>query len=199
MAKNTFYVSIGAKTGSKAKSVQDCIDWLKDYQKQLNQKTKLFVDRLADAGINVANLNPGYYAAHYVIDKKDESTGDEIVVIVYGQDTDKIVSTWYHNGEEVSAEISPILMAEFGAGWLAEVPQYPVTGNKPSGVGRGSHSKYGRGYQDDWWWTKVVDHHPISNERATQHKAEMTPTHPMYEAVSYMFHEGNRIAKEVFG
>lgn len=194
MAKNkTFYVSIGAKTGSHAKSIDDCIKWLQDYKVELNSKTRQFVNRLADYGIDVAAsaVASSQYDQYISFTKGDESSGDTISIVVYGRNRERIVSQWWHKGKLVENEISPILMAEFGAGWLADISMYDV----PVPGGAGTNSLYGHGTEKNWRWTSRDGTTYVARDRTE----EMTPTHPMYYAFIYIRDAVNKVAKEVFG
>lgn len=184
---------------NKSSDLQNVIKQLEDYSDSLNDRTELFVKRLADIGIKAGELK---LASHpygsYISFTADVGTdGDTFTLLINASDKQEIVSEWWHGGQVISNTISPTLMAEFGAGWLADVKSYPLSDNTPSGVGRGTHSMFGHGNEDDWYWdTPDKQHHFAHDEENVK---RMTPTHPMYATACAIRDGVTKVAREVFG
>lgn len=179
---------------SKKGSIEQAIKELEAYKRQLKQKTEIFVDRLMDIGIQTAKENSGQYAGMIVFTKKLNQTLDGCDGVLIATDGQKIIKEWYaskKSGLEQknvrSYEISPLLMAEFGSGWLAN-----VLDNVP-GVGQGTmpDSQQHAFDPDGWYWydDKGVKHHSMGE----------APTYPMHSASLAILFEINKIAREVFG
>lgn len=152
----------------------------------LPSKVDVFIERLAEKGITVAkgNLNNTFSPCVDFIYKPTGSGKGEIE-----SQTQLIHRVWYkHEGKGknktlvVSGEydISPILMAEFGAGPYAQEGW------------RGTLGK--NGLRDVWYWF---------DENGTKHSSTyddtIIPTHPMHSAVLEMEKVYRQVADEVFG
>lgn len=188
--ENLINISLNRKS-----DIDKAIKQLEQYKRELDSKTQEFVNRLAEIGITVASsyVSATPYDQYITFSTTDETSGDEIAITVHMSDTTKITSEWWHGGKLVQNDVSPIMMAEFGAGWLAEVKDY--SGDIPT-AGRGTNSLFGHGNEDNWYWTdKSGQHHSARDENSI---AEMTPTHPIYNAVQQMKKSINKVAREVF-
>ena len=103
-------------------------------------------------------------------------------------DSKKIISQWFRGGQLVSAEVSSLLISEFGSGWLAKVYFPAVDGE----VGQGTFLDQRHAFDPNGWsWT--------DENNVTHHSIGERPTHPMYSALMAMIYEINAIAREVFG
>lgn len=182
---------------NKSSDIRKALMQLYSYQKELQIKTELFANKLAELGIGIAKQNGGYYGDQIIFFTTDDSSGDDICLILNAQNKGLIRSGWYHReggkNKIVYNTISPVLMAEFGAGWLADVSMYEVS--VPGG--RGTNSMFGHGDDDNWYWTDPTgETHQARDEEFVR---EMTPTHPMYKAVCEMRDNITKVAREVFG
>lgn len=165
------------------KSINDAIKELEDYRLSLQSKSEEFVSRLLDEGIKVAYQHVGKYTG-YVEFTKDVQGGTEVVGILTGKDTQPFISTWKVKGGEKTAEVSGILMSEFGSGWLANVIW------NVSGVGQGTFP--GQTHANDpqgWYWVDSEGKHHSKGE---------APQYPMYFADMTMLSQIDMIAREVF-
>jgi hypothetical protein len=181
------YVSL-----SNQKSLEKAIRELKEYKRTLHEKTEQFVARLIDVGIDTAESNCGQYAGLIVFKKHLFTFEDGVDGVIVATDGSKIVREWMRDGSVVSAEVSPLLMAEFGSGWLANVMSTQDYRSNTLGVGQGTFPGQTHAFDKDGWWWQTPDgerHHSIGE----------APTYPMYSAMLAMQFEVDRIGREVFG
>ena len=184
--RKRIYVSLTTK-GSIDKAIKE----LETYQNEFHKKVALFKERLLEeVGVKTAYENAGEYGSYIIFEAKDT---DAKVSFLVGKDGQKIVKEWYaskKNGLEHknvrSYEISPLLMAEFGSGFLAKVL------DDVSGVGQGTMPGQKHAFDPEGWaWY---------DENGIKHKSEgEAPTFPMHAASMAMLMEADRVAKEVFG
>ena len=165
-------------------SISKAIDEVNAYRESLIEKGRIFRDRLADIGIETAREHCGEYSNFIVFEKRDEGENTTYIIATDGQ---KIVKEWFPSKKDAaqgtnkrSYEISPLLMAEFGSGWLA-IEGWQ--GSMPWG--------YGHAYdKNGWYWYDAS---------GTKHRSRgESPTLPMYYAFQAMMNDIDRIAKEVF-
>lgn len=159
---------------------------LENYKAELAQKAQDFVSRLMDIGVETAELNTGQYKGFIVFSKHLFIAEDGVDGAIVATDGTKLIREWYSYGRVVSTEISPLLMAEFGSGWLAKVL------DDVTGVGQGTFPGQHHAFDKDGWdWTTPdgTQHHSIGE----------TPTFPMHSAIVAMEFEIDRVGREVFG
>ena len=169
-------------------SLDKAIEYLEQYKKELVQKSEEFVSMLIDIGIQVAEMNSGDYGSYIVFRKELNPRKDGCEGLLIATDREKIVREWIRGGQIVSAEISPLLMSEFGSGWLAQVLFPSVEGQ----VGQGTFPNQIHAFDENgWWWT--------TPDGEKHHSKGEKPTHPMHEAYVMMYSEIEKVAREVFG
>lgn len=170
-------------------------DELSGYKPTLQEKLDRFVRALTDKGIHIAKDTAGNFGSKIVFSRRSDSEGTVLVA----QETDVILSKWMRKDGEVEAKVSPLLMAEFGAGPHAIIweGQNGDTDTLPDGkkIGRGSF-KYPKqiqthAFEDSWWYMDV-------NEQWHQSRG-ITPTRPLHNAVLEMIMQIENTAREVFG
>ena len=170
------------------KSINHAIGELKRYQTSLAEKNETFVRRLLDEGIKVARANTGDFGKFISFYK--EGKGGIRTVGYLIADSRSITAEWAvkdENGNEVkkTAEVNPLLMAEFGSGMAAEV-KFDI-----SGVGQGTFPGQTHAYESSWWYKDW--------ETKQWHQAfGIKPKHPMYNAEMEMIQRVTEIAREVF-
>ena len=170
------------------KSINHAIGELKRYQASLAVKNETFVRRLLDEGIRVAMENTGGFGRHISFSK--EGNGGIRTVGYLIADSRPIIAEWAvkdENGDEIkkTAEVNPLLMAEFGSGNLAEV-LFNI-----GGVGQGTFPGQTHAYESSWWYKDW--------ETKQWHQAfGIKPKHPMYSAEMEMIQRVTEIAREVF-
>ena len=166
----------------ETKSINSIIEQLKDYRDSLPIKNELFMERLLDAGIAVAYKHTGRYTG-YIAFEKEVDGGTLCTGILTGVNTAPFISWWYYKGGKKVVKVNPILMAEFGSGWLSEV-LFDVPG-----VGQGTFPDQTHAYDEQWAWRDDKGIHFSRGE---------APYHPMYLAEMEMLDQISSIAREVF-
>ena len=171
------------------KSINNLIGEVKRYKESLYPKTEMFLRRLIDEGIRVAEQYKGFYG-NYIVFEKDLEGGDKKCVgFLIGKNAKEVISYWNNRGKIKSAKISPILFAEFGSGWLAEV----LFDDVPLGqVGQGTFPEQTHAFDAGGWSYMGLN-------GKWYHSTGFKPSHPMYKAELAMYEQITDIAKEVFG
>lgn len=165
-------------------------DELSGYKPTLQEKLDRFVRALTDKGIHIAKDTAGNFGSKIVFSRRSDSEGTVLVA----QETDVIISRWLRNGGEVEAKVSPLLMAEFGAGPHAIVWEgvNESTNKLPDGktIGRGTFPNQTHAFEDSWWYMDA-------NKQWHQSRG-ITPTRPLHNAILEMILQIETTAKEVF-
>lgn len=168
-----------------ASSIRKLQAELSEYKNNLIKKCEVFVKRLAEAGIDVAKGNTGKFGHYIVFSIKTDPKQDGCNGILLATETGKIVNKWKTKDGDKSADVSPLLMIEFGSGQKAYNPL-----NVP-GVGQGTFPDQTHAFDPSgWYW--------IDLNGNLQHSRGITPKSPMYKASMEMQDAIIKIAKEVF-
>lgn len=173
--------------------IDKLIDTLEEYKASLSHKCVEFVERLLEEGIETARDNSGQYGSNILFHRRIEGDEEICIGVMIAEDKQKIVKTWYRSKRDAenrrnvqSYEISPLLMAEFGSGWLARVL------DDVSGVGQGTMPKQRHAFDPDGWaW---YDEDGVKHESMGE-----APSYPVHAALLSMLFEVDNIAREVFG
>lgn len=177
--------------GLSVKEVEKARKEVLKYKKDLLKKCQRFVNKLADLGISVAkqHVSSGY-GKYIIFSKEIDQQGSTIKGIMYATNTGLIRSEWRIGPGEndiATADVSPLLMAEFGAGKYAERNK-----NGPRfGMGRGTFPGQTHAEDPDGWW--YMDKSGVWN-----HSYGVTPTMPMSTAAEQMMANIASVAREVF-
>ena len=166
-------------------SIQNAIKELRQYQNDLDRKCEIFCQRLAELGIQTAKENTGNFGKYisFTYEVKDRTKGCKAVMVA--TNTGIIHSEWQTKEGVKSADVSPILMCEFGSGLKAENPK------GIPGVGTGTFP--GQTHAEDpngWYWMDL--------DGEWHHSYGVTPKMPMYHASIEMILNIQKIAREVF-
>lgn len=180
MAKKVF------KTKLSISGIEQLKKDLLDYKNNtLPNLLKQYITALAQEGISVGKQNVGGFGKYITFSIQTEVSKDGCKALMLASETGKIISTWKSYGEIKSAEVSPLLMAEFGSGWGAENPmQIP-------GVGQGTFP--GQTYAFDkegWYW--------IDEDDNLNYSRGITAKMPMYKASIRIQEIAKKKAKEIF-
>lgn len=165
--------------------IKQLIKDLQSEKQALKDQCKEFVSRLADKGIETAQANSGEYGALIVFRKEVEESVVGAKAIFIATDGQKIIREWKYKGGTKTAEVSPLLMAEFGSGWLAQ------NLDGIAGVGQGSFPDQKHAFDPQGWWWETPD-------GKKHHSRGEAPTFPMHEASIAMLNSINDVAREVF-
>lgn len=167
-------------------SIQNAIKELQDYKQSILNKSKQLVSELADEGIIVAKSNVGNFGKYITFTKTITESQNGCTAIILATETGQIISQWKTSDGIKSADVSPLLMAEFGSGFKAQNPL-----NNPKG-GQGTFPGQTHAFdKEGWYW---ID---LNNE--LHHSYGITPTMPIYKTYKYLEEEIMSKAKEVFG
>jgi len=166
-------------------SIEKAIKALEEYKSDILEKTEVLVERLMDVGIESGIANSGDYAGMIVFKKEIVPGSDGVEGLLIATDGQKIIREWKYRGGVKQAVVSPLLMAEFGSGWLAKVL------DDVEGVGQGTFPGQTHAFDKDGWWWETPD-----GEK--HHSYGEAPTYPVHSALYAMMFEVDRIAKGVF-
>ena len=184
-----------------ADDIERAKDKIRQYEKELTLKCHTFVERLAECGIEIAKQNKGELGQYITFGKTVDATKYGASGIMYGT-SPSVWQFWLDKNNDVkSAEIMPILMAEFGSGGKAvdavgggdKLADGTTSAEiaRRMGMGRGTFPGQTHADQDEWWW-KTLDGEWHSS-------SGFEPTMPMFKAAIEMEVQLHNIVKEVFG
>ena len=180
MAKRVFKSDLSVKGIEQLKK-----DLLNYKNNTLQNLLKQYVTALAQEGISIGKQNVGGFGKYITFSIQTEVSKDGCKALMLASETGKIISTWKSYGEIKSAEVSPLLMAEFGSGWGAENPmQIP-------GVGQGTFPGQTHAFdKEGWYWLDENDN--------LNYSRGITAKMPMYKASIRIQEIAKKKAKEIF-
>lgn len=167
------------------KSIKNAVNSLEKYKQSILKRCEQLVSELADDGIAIAETNVGNFGRYITFTKQIEPESNGCTAIVLATETGQIKSQWLTSDGIKSADVSPLLMAEFGSGWRAQNPL-----NVPN-VGQGTFPGQTHAFDKEGWYWRDLN-------GDLHHSYGITPTMPIYKA--YVNTEQNilRKAREVF-
>lgn len=180
MAKRVF------KTDLSVKGIQNLIKQLEDYRDNvLPNKCRELVIRLAEEGIVVGKQNVGGFGKYITFSMQTDPQKDGCRAIILASENGKIISSWQTADGIKTAEVSALLMAEFGSGWGAENPK------KIPGVGQGTFPNQSHAFdREGWYW--------IDLDGNLNHSYGVTAKMPMYKASLKIIEICSMVARDVF-
>lgn len=186
------------------KELDKLANYLENYAKTFEKKVQLFLEKLADKGIEVASVNGGDFSSYIVYSKKVENG---TIVKMIAQDKQEITNSWYASATSQTVRqetISPLLMAEFGSGHYA----VDAEGDASELGGQGTLNVYGHAFDSNGWYWWSDDATSISGDdtpmyekkgRWKFHSKGVHPSQPLHKAVMACIEQVEGIAREVFG
>jgi len=168
------------------KSIKNMIEYLESYEKSLPRRCQQFCEELAKVGIQVALTSTlGNGLGNYVVFAQQLKSADKngCVVVMYGRD----IRTIFGDGAD-AAEISPILMLEYGSGSKG-VPFKIVD---DLAVGQGTFPGQTHAFDPNGWYYKST------KDDKWHHSFGITPSYPMQKAYDTMQKHVDRVARKVF-
>lgn len=173
--------------GLSVREVQVAIKEVKAYQNNLNHKCEELCCRLIAEGIQIAQAYIGDSGFGKYIHLGSEITPKQAgcKAILYMEDTTKIKSEWQTKEGVRGAEVSPMLMLEFGSGLKAENPSNIL------GVGTGTFPGGKHGNEPGWYYMDL--------DGVWHYSTGVSPKMPMYLAGKEMRERVVKVAREVFG
>lgn len=159
------------------KSIQNAINEVRKYQRELIDKNELFVRRLAELGIPIINQN--------IAAAQGDSDKNHNTYI-------KINSFGSYSEVKLVVEGSELLYIEFGSGihYNGSAGTSPHPKGEEFGYTIGSYGK-GQGSKDFWFY------YADTGEAVMSHGTESTM--PVYKASVEIIQNIRRVAREVFG
>lgn len=170
------------------KSIQEAIQKVREYQKDLVRKNAEFAERLKEYGIEVVNAQmegiPNPTGSTPIDTGTDTWT--------YGTEDSDAVSIGKSATATIRVSGNRLLYVEFGYGITYSQPQHPKAGEL--GYGAGTNSPAGHWNNEKGWWY---------TESGESHHTYGAPAYaPVWNTALYIrSHKDDieRIAKEVFG
>lgn len=170
--------------GLSVSEIQAVIKEVKAYQNELNQKCEVFVRRLSESGIQTAKGNAGDYGKYIYFSAEFEPNKDGCKAIMFATNTGIITSEWQTKEGVKTADVSPLLMVEFGSGLKAKNPA------GVPGVGTGTFPGGTHGNEPGWWYMDLND--------VWHYSTGVEPHMPMFKAAQTMRQKIISVAREVF-
>lgn len=178
-----------------SRSIKQMADDLRGFEEGFKENIRAFRELLAEKGIRVAMSNVNSTFGQYIVFEKIDS--DETSTII-ARETQQILSEWLRYGKRMQAYVSPLLMAEFGAGKHA-VMWENSQGNSTDVLSNGTHIGRGtfnypessHGIKDVWYYMDLSGNWQIATG--------VKPTRPMHNAVIEIITQIQQTAREVFG
>ncbi len=167
-------------------SVQNAIDEIKQYKESLIWKCTVLVSELQKIGIQTATEHVGKYGTLITFEKTAvEQTANGARCAISASDAMKIISSWQTKEGVKTAEVSPLLMAEFGSG------QHALDDPKVPGVGQGTFPGQKHAFDPQGWkWQDL---------QGRWHRSKgQVPTFPMHQASIEMQNKIVEVARRVF-
>lgn len=180
MAKKKFSVDILSQS-----SIEQLQKKLKAYQKDLQTKVEKFISNLSTHGIETARYNMGApYGAYVAFTQTVTPTIYGAKAILLATNKGIIHSEWRTQDGIKTADVSPLLMLEFGSGPKSRNPM-----NIP-GVGQGTFPGQTHAFEDGWYYMDL--------DGKWHYSSGVDANAPMYKAAVNMRKTIVYIAKEVF-
>lgn len=173
-------------------SIKQMADDLMGFKTDLQDKLRMFRERLAEKGIKVAMANVNQEFGQYILFEKIDTDNTSTIV---ARETSQILKEWLYYGIHVYANISPLLMSEFGSGshavyWVDSQGNTSSVLSDGTPIGRGSFPEQRNAFKDSWHYMDLNwNWHTVSGEK---------PTRPMHNAVLEIITQVETTAREVF-
>lgn len=182
MKKISFNLSVSSVKKAQAELLR--------YKKDLLVKCRKFNEALANKGIAVAQQNTGSFRNYIVFSTEHDVQKYGVKTLLVATNTGLITSQWQTKDGIREADVSPILMAEFGSGLRANISNNPVA--KKNGMGTGTFPEQTHAEDPNGWWYMDLD-------GEWHHSYGYYPAMPMWNAANEMIDQIRDTAKEVFG
>lgn len=163
---------------------------IRKYKNSLSKKCSKFVSKLAAKGITVAKQNTGEFGGYIVFEKHVDAETYGARGFILATQTGLIRREWRTNATATgvtSADISPLLMAEFGAGIKHDKNKHA----HQFGMGAGTFPGQTHAFDPDGWWY-------LDMNWEWQHADGIEPGMPMTRAAEEMERQIFATAQEVF-
>lgn len=176
-------------------TIEDAIKQLERLKTQrIPELCRQVLDKLADVGIECGKAHAiqiedlGVIKDAILFRKTFQKTQDGYQGLVIVEDAYLITQTWQVYGQDRSADVSALLMAEFGSGQFANTDHMNIYVT-PVHAGRGTFPNQKYANEPFWTWTDSQGRHRFEG---------IHPTMPVYNAYLEMEKQIEQIGKEVF-
>ena len=177
-------------------SINKAIEELEQYKNSLPNKLNLFIERLSEVGIEMAENcvqvpldDMGNMGMFVEFSCQIESNKEVVIGKLIGRDKAQLVNSWLSKDPDTkqeyvkTAELSRLLFYEFGAGL------YAIDGHR--GTFPSDNPETTKEHADNGWYYKDLD-------GKWYHSYGTMPTQPMFHAWEDMKKRIRKIGKEVF-
>lgn len=176
------------KASLSVQSIRQAQKQLREYREDLPRKCERFVRMLANKGVLVGEDNLGEYGKYITFTVKTNAERYGAKAVMAATNTGIIKSQWLQKDGSVSeADVSPVLMAEFGAGLKANNLRAAEFN-----MGTGTFPDQTHAEDPEGWWYQDL-------EEQWHHSYGVTPTMPVGRAFTEILDQISTVAKEVFG
>lgn len=168
------------------------------YEDELLEQTRLFTNQLAFFGISAAysKIQGNKYASYIEFGKRyvigsGKKARTVTMMLVYGKNIDQYIAEWSTDkaGNNIrTAEVNPILMAEYGSGFFADTSGHD---NSEGLGGQGTFPDQSHAFDPNGWFWYV--------DGVKYHSFGEAPSAPMLEAYTEMRTRIYEAAKNVWG
>lgn len=176
------------------KDLNRAIGELKAYKNELATKCATFVDRLTEHGILIARENSDGEYGSYITFTKTVNPMQYGATAILLATSGTITVQWMAYGKVKSADVSPLLMTEFGSGFNASDASGKGNADIATALGMGQGTFPGQTHARDiggWFWQDLD---------GEWHSSEgIEPSMPVFSALISMEMEIVSIARGVFG
>ena len=159
-----------------SESINDAIAMLEQIKKRMTNRSQTIIEELLRIGITTAQENTGKYAGYIKFETAIEQSQNGFIGLLIGSATEPMISRWRRGGEIIEVEVNPLLMAEFGSGHYANVPE--IWSDLVRFVGQGTFTYpeqiRNHAFDNGWGWYDVDGNWHWSTGEI--------PTAPMYES-----------------
>lgn len=165
------------------------------YRKNLIAKCERFVKELANRGILVAQENVDEEFGQLIMFSVETDPNQYgCKAVMFGTNTGVIKSRWQGvGGITIEADVSPLLMAEFGSGLRAQRSSNEWASRL--GYGTGTFPDQTHAWDPNGWWYKATE----EDGGEWHHSYGVYATMPMWHALDEMKEQVVEVAREVFG
>lgn len=171
-------------------SIDSAIKEIEEYKADLLRKCHQFIEELGKQGISVAKraVSGTEYGSYISFSMEINDSSSNIVGVMVATNTGIIQSEWLQkDGSTKVANVSPLLMAEFGSGRYAQNPK------AVQGVGRGTFPGQTHADEPGWWYATGTPENKIWH-----HSSGVVPEQPMFRASQHILSIISQTAKKVF-
>ena len=171
-------------------SINKLADDFEAYRNGLPDKCRKLVTKLSLLGIRTAQQNVGKFGKYIVFSmgiRDGFQRGARCKGVLVATNNGIIRSEWLQKDGSVStADVSPLLMVEFGSGLRAD-----NTRAREFGMGTGTFPGQTHAEDPGGWWYMDLD-------GKWHHSRGIEPSRPMFEAAKEMYNAIQRTASDVF-